>query len=60
MILSEITQNRERQRPSDFTYTWNLKSKINKRNRSRLINITNWLPDGREWFEGLGEKDKGI
>ena len=30
IVLSEIKSNRERQRPFNFTYMWNLKNKHNK------------------------------
>ena len=53
--------DRERQIPYDFTYAWNLKNKINKQNRNRLIDAENKLRVA--WWEevrGLGEKDEGI
>ena len=35
--------DRERQTPFDITYMWNLKIKINKQNRKRLIDTENRL-----------------
>ena len=41
---------REKQIPYDFTYMWNLKSKINKQNRNRLRltdRTDGWSSQGR-------------
>ena len=38
IMLSEISQSKKRQTPYDFTYMGNLKNKIKKLNRNRLIN----------------------
>ena len=47
---------RERQIPHDLTYRWNLKNKINKQKRNRLIDTENKLM-GDEKREGI-KKDK--
>ena len=40
--------------PTDFTYMWNLKKKIKKQNRNRLIENTLWIASQEEgWVDGL-------
>ena len=46
----------------DFTYVWNLKSKINKKNKNRLIDTENRLMAARgeeDWRTGV-EKAKEL
>lgn len=40
--------------PDDFTNMWNLKNKMNKHNRNRLIDTKNILTVPR--WEGIGRK----
>ena len=49
IVLSKT--NRERQMPHDFTYMWNLKNKINNKNRNKLIDTEKKLMIAR------GERD---
>ena len=42
ITLNEMSDS-EKQIPYDFTYMWNLKSKINKYNRNSLIDTENKL-----------------
>ena len=50
IMLSEIKSNREKQRPFNFTYMWNLKNnqKMNKHNKreteSEIKRTNRWLP----------------
>lgn len=37
IMLSEIDQTEKRQRPHDFTNTWNLKNKENKHTKQKFI-----------------------
>ncbi|KAF6074932.1 hypothetical protein HJG60_009342 [Phyllostomus discolor] len=62
ITLSEISQPEKDKMPYDFTYRWNLMSKINKQNRNRLIRIENRLMDARgEEFGGdWVKKMKGL
>ena len=46
---------RERQIPYDFTYMWDLKNKINKQDRNKLIDTENRLTAPRaDRIGGLG------
>ena len=47
IMLSELSQKEKRQMPDDFTYMYNLKSKINKQKRNRLIDTKNILMGAR-------------
>ena len=49
--------DRGKQIPCDFTCMWNLKNKINKQNRNKLINReTNWWSPHVRGIRGMGEK----
>ena len=55
IMLSEISQTDRI--PYDFTYMWNLKSKINEQNRSTLVDSEIRLAVARgKGVVGLGEK----
>ena len=41
MVLRPIKLVRQSQIPYDFTYTYNLKDKTNKQNKTRLIDTVN-------------------
>ena len=51
IMLCEITSDRERQILYDFTHIWNLKDKINKQSKNRLIDTKNKLMVAR-WVGG--------
>ena len=45
--------SRERQIPYDFTYTWNLKNKINKQTKQRQLHRYREQTDGCQMGRGL-------
>ena len=57
IMLSEITDRKEN--AINFTYQWNLKCKINKQNRNRLIYKSENIVKAVRWDRVWGQGQKG-
>lgn len=58
-MLSEVSQDRARQIPYDFTHMWNIKNKINKINEQtkQTERTEQSLPEGKRKEGRKGEGD---